>query len=340
MKSMTRAIAAAAAAALALSLAACSTGSDDSTEKTTPAAENTAFPVTITHAFGDTVIDEEPQKVVTWGWGAADAVLALGVVPAAIPAQPYGGDEEGILPWIGDKLADMGAETPVILTAGDEAPIEEIAAVEPDVVIAPYSGLTQEEYDLLSAFTKVVAYPDQPWATPWRDVVTVTGQALGKTAEAEQVLTDIDETIAAKATEHPEFDGLSIAQVWDVAGTLYVYLPADPRVEFSEDLGFVSAESVNELDTGESTFFFTLSNELLDQLEADVLLVYGDTQENVDAFLDSDAAKLLPQKDGGMIAEVIGAAEVASVSPPTALSLTWGIDSYVTQLSEAVAAAK
>lgn len=337
MTTLNRAIAGTAAAVLALTLAACSTGETTPDATSTPQETSSGeFPVTINHAFGDTVIDEEPQTVVAWGWGAADAILALGVVPAAIPAQPYGGDENGILPWIADELTELGADTPTILTAGTEAPIEEIAAVEPDIVLAPYSGLTQEEYDLLSAFTDVVAYPDQPWATPWRDVISITGQALGRTDEAADVLSTIDATIADKAAANPQFEGVSIAQVWPSADAFYVYLPADPRVEFSEDLGFVSAPSVTELDTGESTFYYTLSPELLDQLDADLLLVYADTQDNFDAFLTSDQAKLLPQVATGAVADIIGTAQVASVSPPTALSLTWGVDEYTEKLAAAV----
>ena len=30
----------------------------------------------------------------TWGWGTADAAIALGVIPVAMPAQSYGGDEK------------------------------------------------------------------------------------------------------------------------------------------------------------------------------------------------------------------------------------------------------
>ena len=42
----------------------------------------------------------------------------------------------------------------------------------------------------------------------------------------------------------------------------------------------------------------------------------------------------------GTVAGVIGPSQVASVSPPTALSLTWGMDGYVDALIKAVAAVK
>jgi len=334
------------ALAATLALAACSAPAEDAAPEAPGPAPETgmggaaaeAFPVTIEHAFGETVIESEPQRVVTWGWGSADAALALGVVPAAMPFQAYGGDAEGVLPWVADELEALGAETPTILPDSAEAPVEAIAAAEPDLILAHYSGLTAEEYDLLSAIAPTVAYPDQPWSTPWREVVETTGLALGRAEAATDVLGEIDAAVAAAAEEHPEFAGLTVAQVWDTGDTFYVYTPADPRAEFTEDLGFETAPSVTALDTGESTFYFTLSHEQLDQLSSDVLVAYADDEAALDAFLTSPAAQAMPQVAEGAVAGVVGQAFVASVSPPTALSLTWGLDDYVALLAEAVAA--
>lgn len=335
--------AAAVAASLAvLALAGCSASASDAP----PAAPSTAaddgagqgaFPVTIEHAFGETTIASEPQRVVTWGWASADAVLALGVVPVAIPFQGYGGDENGVLPWIADELEALGAEPPTVLPDSAEAPIDAIAAAEPDLILAQYSGLTADEYELLSAIAPVVAYPDQPWATPWRDVVTIAGEALGRADRAAEVLDGIDAAVAVAAAAHPELEGVTVAQVWDTGDTFYVYTPADPRVEFTEDLGLVTAPSVADLDTGESTFYFTLSHERLDELTSDVLVDYADTPEALDAFLASAPAGTMPQVQRGAVAGVVGQAFIASVSPPTALSLTWGLDDYVQILADAVA---
>ncbi|MCD1267462.1 ABC transporter substrate-binding protein [Microbacterium sp. MEC084] len=336
----TKALAAVASAAgLALALTGCA--GDAAAPSESPAAGGDgAFPVTIEHAFGETVIEQAPERIATWGWGAADAVLALGEVPVAIPAEMYGGDENGVLPWIAEELDALGAETPALLTSGAEGqlPIEEMLAAAPDVVLAPYSGITEEEYtQLTDAGVDVVAYPEVAWSTPWRDVISIVGEALGQADEAEQVLADIDASIAEQAAAHPEFEGLSIAEVWNVAGTFYVYLPADPRVQFAEDLGFVSAESVTELDTGEATFYYTLSYEQLDKLEADVLLIYGDTEAEVDEFLASEQGQLLPQVPEGEVVKVIGQSAIASVAPPTALSLTWGMGDFIAAIEEGLA---
>jgi iron complex transport system substrate-binding protein len=325
---------------VAVVLVAAACGDDDTTtaegSEGAPSGSDSssdAYPVTITHAFGETTIEEAPARVVTWGWASADAAIALGVVPVAIPFQEYGGDTDGVLPWIREALEEQGAEIPTILPNAEEAPIEAIAAAKPDLILTPYSGVTDQEYELLSAIAPTVAYPGEAWSTPWRDVVSIVGQALGKSAEADALLQEIAGEVAAQADSHPELAGKTVAAVWDVGGTFYVYKPADPRVEFLVDLGMESAASVDELATDESTFYFTLSYERLGELRSDILLNFADTQDASTSFLNSDHAKLMQQVKDGTVAEVVGPEFIASVSPPTALSLTWGLEEYVAILS-------
>ncbi|UYM03994.1 iron-siderophore ABC transporter substrate-binding protein [Solicola gregarius] len=334
-----RPVAAVAALAGLLVLSACGS-SDDGDSDSAPPDGSAAYPVTIEHALGTTTIDSEPTRVVTWGFGSTDAALALGVVPVAIPQQTYGGDDDGVLPWIKEKLADMDAETPTMLTnqqGSDEIPLEEIAAANPDVILANYSGLTQADYDTLSDLAPTVAYPDQPWATPWRDVVRTVGTALGKKPEAEKLITDTERVVADKAAEHPELKGKTVAAVWDTGDAFYVYKPADPRVEFLTDLGLKSAPSVDELSTDESTFYYTMSYEELDKLTSDILLSYADSDDAAQTFLDAPYAQGMEQVKSGHVASMTGPEPVAAVSPPTVLSLTWGIDDYLTELSKAAA---
>lgn len=330
---------------LTLALAACGDGGDDpaaaAATASTSAASTSTFPVTVEHALGTTEIPEEPQRVVTWGWGSTDAAIALGVVPVAMPHQAYGGDEQGVLPWIRERLEAGGTAIPEILPDTQEAPIEAIAAAEPDLILAVYSGITEEEYALLSEIAPTVAYPDQPWATPWRDTIEIVGEALGRPDGAAALLADIDAEVAAAAAAHPELEGRSVAMVWNTPETFYVYKPADARVAFTLDLGLVSAPSVEALAGAAGagdTFYYELSHERIGELDSDILVSYADTQEEADAFRASPAAQTMDQVTEGRVAEVIGTEFIAAVSPPTALSLTWGLDEYVEVLAAAARA--
>ena len=113
----TRVLAAAVATpVVAALLAACGSAEPTTTTSSSGSAEDFA-PVTVEHAFGETTIEEQPERVATWGWGSTDAAIALGVVPVAIPKQGYGADAEGYMPWIKEALdATEGAEAPVMLT--------------------------------------------------------------------------------------------------------------------------------------------------------------------------------------------------------------------------------
>jgi iron complex transport system substrate-binding protein len=108
-------------------------GSDDDgepSEGTTPAAAD-AFPVTIAQADGDVTLEEEPQRVVALDFPSADAALALGVVPVGVAEISH--LPEGMHRWTADALDGAAAE---VFTIGDGYPLEEIAALDPDVILA------------------------------------------------------------------------------------------------------------------------------------------------------------------------------------------------------------
>lgn len=306
-----------------------------------PTGSADSFPVTFDHIYGTTTIEAAPERVATWGWGVTDAVLALGVVPVAVSSMDYGGGENRITPWVEDAIADLGGEEPVILDSATYVlSVEELLATDPDVLIASYSGLTQEEYDAVTnAGIPVLAPEEALWATPWRDVITDTGKALGMDAEAEELLADLDRQVADAAAAHPEFDGTTIAYASDSVDTFYLYLPADPRAEILEDLGFTTAESVIALDTGEASFYTTVSAENLDKIDAEVVFTQVDSEDALDTFLTSPRTKLIPAVAKGAVGAIVGEENVSAISP-TALTVPWILPEIVEQLAAATAVAK
>lgn len=304
-----------------------------------PAAAQ-SFPVTIKHAFGETVIDKVPERVVTWGWGNHDALLALGIVPVAMPFSTYGGGENGLHPWAEDRLKELGADVPVQLSDTQDIPFEQIAAAKPDVIIAVFSGIDAEEYARLSQIAPTVAYPDQAWSTPWQDVTRIIGTIVGKEAEAEQVVADTLKLVADEATKYPEIAGTTFAGVNDFDGSIAVYDALDARMKFLTDIGLVLAPSVTELSPNDGSFYYPLSYELFDQLTSDILITYYETQEASDAFFAKPYAQSQPQFQKGAFASLVGIEYVAAVSPPSALSLRWGFPHYAEIIAAAARNAK
>src|SRR5688500_8819787 len=113
-------------AAIPLALAALSGCGAAAGEEPTPSgsASDGVFPVTVDHAFGETTIEEKPERVVVLGWAAQDTVYALGATPVGMPSYPYGGGEDGVLPWNDE---DFDAEETTLLDTADGPPLEEIA---------------------------------------------------------------------------------------------------------------------------------------------------------------------------------------------------------------------
>ena len=144
------------------------------TAETTNTVEEpeTSYPITIKHALGEAVIEKKPERIVTIQWGNHDVALALGVVPVGFSAANFGvQDDTGLLPWTKQKLDELGVKDPNVFMDTDGLDFEAIADAQPDVILAAYSGITAEEYELLTQIAPVVAYPAAPWATTWRESV-------------------------------------------------------------------------------------------------------------------------------------------------------------------------
>lgn len=293
-----------------------------------------AFPVTIEHTFGETTIDEQPERVVVLGWSAQDTLYALGVAPVGMPSYPYGGGDDGVLPW-NDEHFD--AEQTTLLDTADGPPLEQIAALQPDVILAPYEGFEEGVYEDLTGIAPTVAYPGEPWTTPWREQTRMIGAALGLEEEAEQLISDTEAEVAAVAEEHPEFADLTFAYTSMGAEALYLYLPTDPRVQLIEDLGLTVDPSVEELAEGsESSFYAQLSLEAAPEIESDVLIGFADgmsTEEVLSSSLYASVPAI--ERDAAVVLD--DQAVAAAASSVSVLAIPYVLDQLVDGLAEAAA---
>ncbi len=114
------------------------------------AAESTSYPITIKHAFGNTMIAKKPERVATVAWANHEVPLALGIVPVGMARANFGDDDgDGILPWVDARLGELKAEKPVLFDEGDGIDFEAVAARDRTSSFAPF-GLSQADYDTLS----------------------------------------------------------------------------------------------------------------------------------------------------------------------------------------------
>lgn len=330
-----------AAALLTASLAACAS---------TP-AESQAAPegdwetVTIEHALGTTVIDEKPERVATVNWANQEVPLALGIVPVGMAAANFGDDDgDGILPWVEEKLEELGGETPVLFDENDGIDFEAVADTQPDVILAAYSGLTQEDYDTLSEIAPVVAYPETAWGTSWREMIEYNSTALGLAEEGEQLVADLEQEMTDAAAKFPSLAGKSAMFMTHVDTTdlseVSFYTTHDPRTLFFEDLGMSVADSIAKASAETEKFSLTQSAEQADAFaDVDIIVTYGG--DELITSLESDPLlSQIPAVANGAIVTLPGDNPLGTAANPTPLAISWVLDDYLTVLAEAADAAK
>jgi iron complex transport system substrate-binding protein len=268
--SRARAVPLAAVALVAtLLLAACGGGAASSGSQSGSAAAGGAFPVKVEHKYGTTEVKAEPKRVVTLGLSDQDTVLALGTKPVGavdwFKETPF-----GKWPWAKPLWGDT---PPEIVGERDEYNMEKIAGLKPDLILAQYSGMKKEQYDVLSKIAPVVAQPlgFDDYQAPWQDMTRLAGKALGKADQVEKLIKDVDDKFAAAKAAHPEFAGKT-AVVADAfqPGTYSVFSPGDPKMLFMTQLGFVVPEKVKAVVGKENVVDF--SYERFDVIDVDRLV--------------------------------------------------------------------
>jgi iron complex transport system substrate-binding protein len=273
------------------------TPSGSGTEDATAAA----FPVTVNHRFGETTIPAEPQRIVALGQTDCDPLIALGITPLAIGS--FADDwYNPVHPWNEDGFGD---ETPQELSF-IEIEFETIAALQPDLITMVSGGISKGDYETLSKIAPVVGPPDgyTDSAVPYGPHTVLIGQAVGKEAEAQQIVADVDAAYAAVREAHPEWASLNAVHAEAYTGAFYVLGKNAPRTTFLTSSGFTLSPELDEV-TG-NDYQMEISAEQLD-LVGDLDLVVWCT--------DPDA---IPDVQGNPVVE-----QLASTKNGTSIWMTY-----------------
>jgi iron complex transport system substrate-binding protein len=289
-----------------------------------------AFPVTIEHKYGETTIDAEPTRIVSIGFGEHDGLLALGVVPIAV-RDWYGDKPYGTWPWAQDELGDA---TPELLPS-TELNFEQIAALQPDLIIGISSGMTDADYATLSAIAPTVAQPADyvDYGTPWDVSLEMAGRATGHVAEAEQVIADTNQLFADARAAHPEFTGATAAVTFFFEEQPGAYNSEDIRSRALTELGFEIPAEIDEL-AGDA-FFVSISAEDLSVIDTDVVVWIGSGAEAFESIRDLPTRPTTRAFAEGreLVADDLLSAAFSHSSP---LSLEYVIEELVPELALAV----
>lgn len=227
---------------------------------------------------------------------------------------------------------------PVLFDETDGIDFEAVADTAPDVILAGYSGLTQEDYDTLSEIAPVIAYPEGPWATSWRDMIEINSAGMGMAAEGEELVADLEQEIADTVGEYPQLAGRATMFLTHVDTTdlseVSFYTPYDTRSAFFEDLGLTTPASVQDASTDPEKFSGSISAEQIDTLDdVELIVTYGD-QELVDALNADPLLSQMPAVKNGAIV-LLPDTPLGTAANPTPLAISWVLADYVGMLAEA-----
>lgn len=234
MFKITRSAALALCAAVAL-LTGCSAGADDGDQAS--GAGDGAWPRTIEHAAGSTVIPSAPKRIVSTSPSLTGSLLAIDaplVATAAAPKTSLTDDKGFFTQWA--KVADeRGVE---VLYPNMELDLDAIDEMEPDLIIGSVNGAdtTVDAYAQLSqiAPTVLLDYGTQSWQT----ITEKLGRATGLESSATEVLSGYDTWIAEQREKVALPPQPVAAMIYLGADGAWVFAPDSPQAQLLTSLGF------------------------------------------------------------------------------------------------------
>ena len=300
---------------------------------TTQASESASFPASVEHALGTTVIETEPQRIVTVGVTEQDTLLALGIKPIGV-TEWYGEQPFATWPWAQDELGDA---EPEVLTTADGFQYERIAALKPDLIIGTNAGIDATSYALLTEIAPTIAHPkDAPqYFSRWDDQARLIAQAVGRTDEMDVILGDIEDQFAAAATAHPEFAGKKVIFLQNAFynGDAVAYQEG-LSTAFLTDLGFAIPAELDAFATEGQAYIPIEQLSVLDN--ADVLLWGTEVPSDRDALEEEPLYRGLEEVKAGhlVFTDGVTAGAIYFTSP---LSLPFVLEHLVPALADTIA---
>jgi iron complex transport system substrate-binding protein len=335
----------AAALAALIALAGCGSSADPSpggaTPSATPAAGSangllpaaegtTKYPLTLKSPWGETVLKKRPERVAVIGYtNDLENTLALGVTPV------WADGTQAEYPWVPaaeiKKIEKLGE-------LGDAFPFEDIAATEPDLIVAVQTDPDQlkDSYQRLSSFAPVLTTEAPGFDAAWEDVVRAVGSALDLTKRADEVVAGVESKITETAAAKPQYKGKSLSFLLFLQGNnkwTYRSFEGSPNAAIIQKLGFTLPPAASKFDR-ENIF---ISAENYGLLEADALLIASPKKE-LDAILKVPTFANVPVVAGkryGVLDLDVDTDLGWATSWPTALNVPWFVDKIQPALDEA-----
>jgi ABC-type Fe3+-hydroxamate transport system substrate-binding protein len=271
---------------LSLALSACggTSTADDDDAGSSPAAEEQAFPVTVTGDDGELTLDEQPEAIVSMSASATEMLFAMGAGPQV----------EAV-----DQTSNYPEDAPVTDLSAFTPNAEAIAGYQPDLVVLSddLNGIVAA-LDALSIPTLLLGAPDT-LEESYEQFETL-GAATGHADDAAKAVQDVQDRIDAAVESAADAEGMSVYHELDPT-----YYSASSSTFIGSIYELFGLENIADEAPGAETGYPQLSAEYVVGAAPD-LIVLADTiccDQSAEAVAQRPAFDTVPAVQEGRVVE-------------------------------------
>jgi iron complex transport system substrate-binding protein len=214
---------------------------------------------TITHAKGETVVPQNPDRVIALDNIALDSVLALEVKPIAALINPNTGD-------FPVHLRDQITERTQKLSPNQQN-LERITKLNPDLIIGGKN--VEAVYNQLNQIAPTVLLGESG-TSAWKEKLLLSAEAVGKRDQGEALLEEYEQRAddLASRLDNPEDIEVSVVRV--LPDGLRLYQNDTFIGGILKDVGLSRPQSQDEND-----LWLQISRERMELADGDVIFVWS-----------------------------------------------------------------
>ena len=230
--------------------------------------------IAISHRYGQTVVPQNPERIITLGSYEEDSLIAIGVIPIAV-TEPQSSTGSFPPPWSQEVLRNVEILRPANVDGGID--YDAIAKLRPDLIMATQTELTLEQYEELSSIAPTVIQPGSPNSPQmsWQTHAEFVGHVLDRESDSGQAILVTQASIFDAIRPHPALEGSTFAHIKvDEREVLQIGGGQSLSSRFFRQLGLVYPSNLDDEIGGAD--WSTMTEKLESLLAVDVLVVESD----------------------------------------------------------------
>lgn len=287
--------------------------------------------ITIEHVAGSTTVEGTPERIVALGQQWVDALAEFDVTPVAYVSAGSQGDERKLFPWQTGLAADsVMLDSSSIDTANATPPVEEIAALNPDLVLV--AGIASPEpFETLNEVAPTI-FPQKATVDSWQWQVRTLGKILNREGDAEKIIADGEAYTEGVVSRYPGLQGKTAVLSQYVVSTQQLVAVVDPEDGAAQVFASIGMSVPADLAASPnvSSGRLVFSPERINELTADlvVMLPNGGTEADLQALPGFNSLPAVAK--GGV--SVQDYATVVGFNLPSKASVEYSLDRIAPQL--------